>query len=469
MPSANTDPALLPAHTLSTEIGAGRLSPVGIVDAYLAQIRAQDPKLHAYVEVYADEARLAAEAADKAIRSGHRVGPLHGIPIALKDLIEIEGRVTTGGSQVWSERRSTYTATIARRTIAAGMIVLGKTHTVEFAMGGWGTNQHRGTPWNPWDRETARTPGGSSSGTGVAVAACMAPWGIGTDTGGSVRLPSSWCGLSGLKTTIGRVSTYGVLPLSPSLDTPGPMARSVEDAALLYQLIEGPDPHDPRTLGRPPAGSLATMRRGVRGLKLARMPAIERDHVSAEMLNAYDAALDTMARLGAEIVSVELPRRFSEYTQLTGRIIGAESYFLVGDLIDNMSLPIDEAVRPRIASGRGVSAREYLGALREQAEAKVEFDAALGDADALLTPTTTTAAVPLEAVDQSTTPAHFTRFVNALELCALAVPDGFTASGLPLSLQIVCRPYDEETALRIGWAYQQATNWHERRPPGVAA
>ena len=189
MPSANTDPALLPAHTLSTEIGAGRLSPVDVVDALLARIRAQDPKLHAYVEVYADEARLAAEAADKAIRSGHRVGPLHGIPIALKDLIEIEGRITTGGSQVWCERRSTYTATIARRMIAAGMIVLGKTHTVEFAMGGWGTNQHRGTPWNPWDRETARTPGGSSSGTGVAVAACMAPWGIGTDTGGSVRLP----------------------------------------------------------------------------------------------------------------------------------------------------------------------------------------------------------------------------------------------------------------------------------------
>ena len=164
-----------------------------------------------------------------------------------------------------------------------------------------------------------------------------------------------------------------------------------------------------------------------------------------------------------------MPRRFADYTQLTGRIIGAESYFLVGDLIDDMNLPIDEAVRPRIASGRGVSAREYLGALREQAEAKAEFAAALGDVDALLTPTTTTAAIPLEAVDQGSTPAHFTRFVNALELCALAVPDGFTASGLPLSLQIVCRGYDEETALRIGWAYQQATDWHDRRPPGVAA
>jgi len=467
MPPANIDPAFLPAHILSTEIGAGRLSPVDLVDALLARIRAQDQKLHAFVEVYADEARLAAEAADKAIRSGHRIGPLHGLPIALKDLIEIEGRVTTGGSQVWRNRRSTYTATIAQRLIAAGMIVIGKTHTVEFAMGGWGTNQHRGTPWNPWDPAVARTPGGSSSGTGVAVAAGMAPWGIGTDTGGSVRLPASWCGLSGLKTTIGRVSTYGILPLSPSLDTPGPMARSVEDAALLYQAIEGPDPNDPRTLGRPPAGPMPMMKRGVRGLKLARMPENERDRVAAEVLAAYDSALDALARLGAEIVAVKLPRRFADFTQLTGRIIGAESYFLVGDLIDDMNLPIDEAVRPRIASGRGVSARDYLGALREQAEAKKEFTAALGDADALLTPTTTTAAISLDAVDQNSTPAHFTRFVNALELCALAVPNGFTATGLPLSLQIVCRGYDEEIALRIGWAYQQATDWHERHPPGV--
>jgi aspartyl-tRNA(Asn)/glutamyl-tRNA(Gln) amidotransferase subunit A len=218
---------LLPAHVLLTEIAARRLSPVDLVDALLERIRTQDRRLHAFVEVSEEEARLAAEAAHKAIRSGHQIGPLHGIPIALKDLIEIEGRVTTGGSEVWRDRRSTVTATLARRLIAAGLIVIGKTHTVEFAMGGWGTNQHRGTPWNPWDPTTARTPGGSSSGSGVAVAAGMAPWAIGTDTGGSVRLPASWCGLSGLKTTIGRVSTYGILPLSPTLDTPGPLgARS---------------------------------------------------------------------------------------------------------------------------------------------------------------------------------------------------------------------------------------------------
>jgi aspartyl-tRNA(Asn)/glutamyl-tRNA(Gln) amidotransferase subunit A len=468
MPSFNTDPALLPAHVLSAEIGAGRLSPIDLVDAALKRIGAADAKLHAFVEVYAEDARLAAEAADKAIRSGHRLGPLHGIPIALKDLIEIEGRVTTGGSQVWRARRSTYTATLARRLIAAGLIVIGKTHTVEFAMGGWGTNQHRGTPWNPWDPAVARTPGGSSSGSGVAVAAGFAPWAIGTDTGGSVRLPASWCGLTGLKTTIGRVSTYGILPLSPTLDTPGPMARSAIDAALLYNVMQGPDPLDPRTFGHSPSDPMPTLERGIRGLRLAHMPEAERDGVAPDVLGAYDAALDALARLGAEIVPVELPRRFADFTDLTGRIIGAEGYFLVGHLVDDMTLPVDDAVRPRIGSGRAVSARDYLRALSERDEAKRQFAAALADVDALLTPTTQTAAIPLDMVDQASTPAHFTRFVNALELCALALPNGFTAAGLPLSLQIVCRGYDEATALRIGWAYQQATDWHQRRPPGIA-
>ncbi len=346
--------------------------------------------------------------------------------------------------------------------------MIGKTHTVEFAMGGWGTNQHRGTPWNPWDPAVARTPGGSSSGSGVAVAAGFAPWAIGTDTGGSVRLPASWCGLTGLKTTIGRVSTYGILPLSPTLDTPGPMARSVTDAALLYDVMQGPDPLDPRTRGIAPSDPAPMLKRGVRGLRLARMPEAERDGVTAEVLTAYDASVDKLAQLGAEIVTVELPRRFTDFTSLTGRIIGAEGYFLVGDLVDDMTLPIDDAVRPRIGSGRGISARDYLRALSERDTAKQEFAASLADVDALLTPTTQTAAIPLDKVDQASTPAHFTRFVNALELCALALPNGFTAAGLPLSLQIVCRGYDEAMALRIGWAYQQATDWHERRPPGFA-
>src|SRR5437868_2265046 len=252
MHTTTADPTSLSAHELAEAIAARRLSPVDVVGAFLDRIAAQDEKLHAFVEVYADEARLAAEAADKAIQSGHAVGPLHGVPIALKDLIEIESKVVTGGALIWRDRRAERTATLARKLIAQGMIVLGKTHTVEFAYGGWGTNARMGTPWNPWDPKVPRTPGGSSSGSGVAVAAGLAPWAIGTDTGGSVRLPASFCGLTGLKTTIGRVSTYGILPLSPTLDTPGPLAHSVEDAALLYRAMQGADPLDPHTLAVPP-------------------------------------------------------------------------------------------------------------------------------------------------------------------------------------------------------------------------
>src|SRR5438034_1914475 len=468
MPSPETNPALLPVHILASEIATRRLSPVNLVDALLDRIQAKDEKLHAFVEVYAEEARLAAEAADKAIRAGHAIGPLHGIPIALKDLIEIEGRVTTGGSMVWRERRSAYTATLAQRLIAAGLIVIGKTHTVEFAMGGWGTNQHRGTPWNPWDPEVARTPGGSSSGSGVAVAAGFAPWAIGTDTGGSVRLPASWCGLTGLKTTIGRVSTYGILPLAPTLDTPGPMARSVLDAALLYNVMQGADPLDPRTLSAPsPVDPMPGLRRGVKGLRLARMPRAERDGCTPEVLAAYDAALDTLGRLGAEIVDLALPCRFDDATRATGRIIGSEAYQLVGKLVDDPALPIDSAVRPRIQPGSRITAPDYLAALAERDAMKRAFLGAFQEVDALLTPTTQTPAIPVDSIDQTTTPAFFTRFVNLLELCALSVPDGFTATGLPLSLHIICPPYDEATALRIGWAYQQATDWHERHPPGL--
>src|SRR5438128_19369 len=356
MHTAATDPASLPAHKLANAIAARRLSPVDVVAAFLDRIAAQDAKLHAFVEVYVDEARLAAEAADKAIRSGHSVGPLHGMPIALKDLIEIEGKIVTGGALIWRDRRAERTATLARKLIAQGMIVLGKTHTVEFAYGGWGTNSRMGTPWNPWDPNAPRTPGGSSSGSGVAVAAGLAPWAIGTDTGGSVRLPASFCGLTALKTTIGRVSTYGILPLSPTLDTPGPMARSVEDAALLYGAMHGADPLDPHTLRTPPGDFREKLERGVRGMRFARLPDAEREVVADHVLAAYEESLEVLARLGAEIVPIELPFGFADAGALNGRIMSAEAYAILGDIVNDETLRLDEDVRPRIRAGRDISA-----------------------------------------------------------------------------------------------------------------
>ncbi len=468
--AAATSPAGLPVHVIAREIAARRLSPVDLVEDCLARIARLEPRLHSFVAVHAAEARLAAEAADKAIRSGHAVGPLHGIPVALKDLIEIEGKVATGGSAVWRDRVAPRTATLARRLIAAGMIVIGKTHTVEFAYGGWGTNQHLGTPHNPWDAAEARTPGGSSSGSGVAVAARLVPCAIGTDTGGSVRLPAAWCGITGLKTTIGRISTYGVLPLSPSLDTPGPMTRDVEDAAILLDVLQGADPLDPRTLGRHrDAEPMPGLRRGVKGLRLARMPEAERRGVDPEVLAAYDRSVEALRGLGAEIVALALPRGFRELGALNGQIMSAEAYTLVGEIADDPALPMDEAVRPRIRAGAAISARDYLRAQAERERLKAEFAAAMAGVDAVLTPVAMTPAIRLGEVDQNTTPALLTRWVNLLDLCGLAVPNGFTAAGLPTSLQIVCRGYDEATALRIGWAYQDATDWHQRVPPMAAA
>lgn len=460
-----TDPTYWSIKQLSDEISSGRLSPVDLTDAFLDRIAAQDGKLHAFTEVYAKDARLAAEAADKAIRSGHAVGPLHGIPIAIKDLVDIKGRITTGGSAHWRDRRSNTTATLAQRLIARGIIVLGKTHMVEFAFGGWGTNVHMGTPWNPWDANVARTPGGSSSGSGVAVAAGLAPWAVGTDTGGSVRLPASWCGLTALKTTAGRISNYGVLPLSPTLDTPGPMTHSAEDAALLYESMQGPDPLDRRTLGLPPQQAMPTKNRGIAGLRFARMPDSERAGVAPAVLAAYDRSLDELSKLGADIRSLRLPSGFADVAALNGRIMGAESYAILAELVNDDQLKLDPDVRTRVLSGRDISAQAYLSALKQRAVLSRDFDEALAEVDALLTPTTPTTALRLDAVDPTKGPSHFTRFANFLDLCALALPNGSDSLGLPTSLQIIGRRFDEATVLRIGRAYQETTDWHTKRPP----
>ena len=459
------DPAWATVAELSHAFGARTLSPVDAVDALLTRIRRRDPDLHAYIAVYEADARLAAEGADRAIRSGHGIGPLHGVPIALKDLVDLEGRVTTGGSKVWADRVSPVTATLAQRLIAAGMIVLGKTHTVEFAMGSWGTNTHLGTPRNPWDLAVHRTPGGSSSGSAVAVAAGLAPVALGTDTGGSVRLPAAWCGVVGLKVTAGRISTHGVLPLSFTLDTPGPLARSVEDAALIYRVLNGPDPHDPPTLAWAPDDPMPSLRRGAAGLRMAVLPDVERVGVDKDVLVAYDAAVEKLADLGAQIVRVALPHRLADYATTTGLIIGAEGYRFVGHLVDDERLPTDPHVRPRIQLGRNISARDYLMTLAKREEHRRQFAAALAGVDALLTPTARTNAIPLDAVDQPGTAAHFTRPGNYLGLCGVAVPTGFTAGGLPTSLQILAHPGAEATALRIAWAYEQAIAGTVRRPP----
>lgn len=455
----------LTATELSRRIASRDLASSDAVDAFLSRISSLDARLHAFVDVYADEARKAAATADRAVRVGRAISPFHGVPIALKDLVEIEGRITTGGSAEWRRRRSGQTATIARRLLDKGMIVLGKTHTVEFAMGGWGTNQHMGTPWNPWDEETARTPGGSSSGSGVAVAARMSPWAIGTDTGGSIRLPAAFCGITGLKVTSGRISSYGIMPLSTTLDTVGPMARTAEDTALLFSLLQGKDPLDRTTWGIDETDALSTLRMGVQGLRLARISPDEREGVDDEVLAAYDASLECLAELGADIVDLPLPFLFTDCFSPQSTIMKAEAYTLFGHLAEERTTVLGDLVRSRVLAGRDISAQAYFMALRQRTKLAQKMQAAMVGVDALLTPTTETPARTLHDLDECHSPSRFARIANTLDMCALAVPNGQTLEGLPTSLQIVCRGFSESLALRIGYAFQSVTRWHHKMPP----
>jgi aspartyl-tRNA(Asn)/glutamyl-tRNA(Gln) amidotransferase subunit A len=460
-----SDPTILSAQQLATDLHTGRISAAHVTSAFLDKIQSHNPKLNAFVDVFDKEAMQAAEAADKARHAGYSLGPLHGMPIALKDLVDIEGKVSRGGSAAWPARKARHSATLVRRLVTQGFIIIGKTHTVEFAMGGWGTNQHLGTPWNPWDIKQARTPGGSSSGSGVAVAAGLVPWAVGTDTGGSVRLPASWCGLTALKPTFGRVSCYGIMPLSQSLDSPGPMARSVEDVALLLDAMQSYDPQDPHSIDFYEPDARASEERGVRGMRIGLMPEAERVAGSDEVLAAYDQSIVLLEKLGADLVEIAMPLSYVELGQIAGEFMAIEGYAHVSELIDDDDTPLDSDVRPRFLAGRNRSARDYLKLIERKQELVRQAARSFLGVDALVIPTTQTAALPLDKIDQAKGPGHFTRFVNVLGLCALALPNGASAEGLPLSLQVICKNGDDTTALRIGRALQLMTDWHKRRPP----
>mgnify|MGYP000553015308 CR=1 FL=1 len=301
-------------HDLTlVELGAGlaakRFSSREVVDGLLARIEKADGKLHAFTEVYTGQARALADAADTARASGFPLGPLHGLPVAYKDLCDIAGNVGTGGSKMFERRVATETSNTVERLTAAGMVPLGKLHMVEFAFGGWGTNPLMGAPWNPWDLGTHHVPGGSSSGTGVAVAARLTPAGIGSDTGGSVRIPSAFNGLVGFKVTFGRIGLSGTMLLSWSFDSIGPMARSVEDCALLLNALAAPDSRDPTTLDQPLEDFTEAVRPGsIEGLRIA-MPDTRQlpNFMHADVTKAWQAAGRTFESLGATVEAVRLP------------------------------------------------------------------------------------------------------------------------------------------------------------------
>jgi aspartyl-tRNA(Asn)/glutamyl-tRNA(Gln) amidotransferase subunit A len=437
-----------------------------LVDAHLARIENLNGKLHAFVEVYADEARALADAADTARKARLPLGPLHGLPIGLKDLCDIAGRIGTIGSQMWRARVADTSCATVERLLGAGMIPLGKLHMVEFAFGAWGTNPLMGTPWNPWDLARHRVPGGSSSGTGVAVAAGLAPAGIGSDTGGSVRIPSAFNGLVGLKTTFGRISLHGTGLLSWTLDTIGPLARSVDDCAELLRVLAAPDERDPATLAQPPLELPAELAAGRLGHVRVALPdrAQLPPFLHPAVLEAWLGAAKRLEQLGAQIVPVRLPEWYFDLGRQVGMLIASEAYELHRAHIEDRGQAINDAVRERVLGAARLAPGEYAGMLRTMAERRRAFGEWLRAFDALLLPTVALPAPPLDEIEeQAPIPAHLTRSVNYLGLCSLALPAGLH-EGLPLGVQLIGKAFAERIVLEIGKAYQEDTGHHRLRP-----
>ena len=453
---------------LSRWLARGAVSSREIVAAYLDRIAVLDPRLHAFVDVYPDYALELAGRADRDRRSGVTHGPLHGLPIALKDLLHIRGRVTGAGSKSRPHGIAEETATAAQRLFAAGMIPLGKTHLVEFAFGGWGRNAPLGAPWNPWDPTTHRVAGGSSSGSAVAVAAALAPAAIGTDTGGSIRIPAALCGLTGFKPTYGLISLAGVFPLANTLDSLGPLTRSVDDAALLVAAMAGPDPGDPTTLVAPRIDWAARLacETDLDGVRITALP-VEQFPWPAlpDVLFARADAIATLRALGARVEEARVPFDLEDAMVRNGRIIAAEAYALHRPYIEDEALEIDPWVRKRVLAGKAISAAEYRDELAARKRVAADFGQWMRERDVLLTPTLPITAVPVAEVDEATSPlATFTRAVNYFGACGLSLPAGLSAGGLPIGMQLIGAPFADATLLRVGRAFQASSDWHRRRP-----
>jgi len=341
---------------------------------------------------------------------------------------------------------------------------------VEFAFGGWGTNQYQGTPWNPWDLTTHRIPGGSSSGTAVAVAAGLVPAGIGSDTGGSVRIPAAFNGLVGLKVTFGRISLHGTGLLSWTLDSIGPLARCVEDCAMMLEALAGPDTRDPVTLTQPAlelANSLTT--ESISHLRIALPDAAQLpDFMNPAVTVAWQEAATVMEGLGATIVPVRLPEWFFDLSGPAGIIIASECFELTRDWIEDDDAPIGDATRARALTARNLKPGVYAGVLRTMAERRRYFANWFEPFDAILLPTAAETALPLASIDEmSPLPGYLTRPVNYLGLCGLSMPAGLH-EGLPMGIQFIGKPFDEKTVLQIGKQYQEATGFHRVRPTMAA-
>jgi aspartyl-tRNA(Asn)/glutamyl-tRNA(Gln) amidotransferase subunit A len=461
-----SDLPFVSASELSRLMAAREVSPVEATEAYLERIESLDGNLRAFVTVTADAALDAAKRAEQEIAQGNSRGPMHGVPVALKDQIYTQGIVTTGGSPVFKDFVPTVDATVVSNLKTAGAVMLGKLNMTEFATSG--LSHQFDPPRNPWDLE--RSTGGSSSGSGAATAGSLCAVALGEDTGGSVRFPASWCGLAGIRPTWGRVSRYGVMPGVRSMDTVGPLGRTVEDCAITLAAIAGHDPKDRVSSNEPVPDYQAALTGDIKGLRVG----IVRDLVYTDLVEeeVRQSVLDAGAalkELGAQVEEISIPLAAN-----AGAINGAirvEAPVTYQYLLRDRPKEIAHDNRIGYLVGSIMPASYFYKGLRLRALIRDQVLAALGNVDLLLCPTTGVAAQllgPDPVIDSkkasSRIPWLLATTFSLANVPALSVPCGFTETGLPIGLQIAGRPFDESTVLRAGHAYEQNSDWLTRRP-----
>ncbi len=465
----------LSATELGARIAAGEVSSAEATELYLERIALLDGNYASYITVTAERARSDAQQADAEIAAGNRRGPLHGVPVAVKDQFDTAGIVTTNGSTILAENVPGDDATVMAKLRDAGTVLLGKLNMSEYASGDAFRHPY-GRPRNPWD--TRRNPGTSSSGSGAATAAFLCATSLGEDTGGSIRGPAAFCGLVGIRPTFGRVSRHGVFGASWSMDTVGPISRTVTDCAHTLAAIAGHDPKDAQTWDVPVPDYAAALDGNVRGLKLGIV--VERVHSDAndpEVREAVMAATKVLAGQGAEVRDVSIPLIVNS-SEISYAIISSDAATLNWDIIATERLrELDHNNQVRLLMGSVIPAKAYQKAMRLREALRRQILATLEDVDALIMPASSAPATPIPESAGLGTKADviagfkgrrgFTAPFNLANLPALSINCGFTASGLPIGLQIAGRAFDETTLFRLAYAYEQATEWGERRPPGV--
>jgi len=449
----------------AARIASRQISPVELTRACLERIQAIDPRLNSFITLTPELALESARQAEAEIQRQGARSRLHGIPLGIKDLYETRGVRTTAGSLFFQDYTPDEDALAVQKLNAAGGIILGKLNMHEIALGVTNVNPHFGACRNPWD--LTKITGGSSGGSGAALAGGLCLGALGSDTGGSIRIPASLCGVVGLKPTYGRVSQRGMLPLSWNLDHAGPMARSVRDAALLLQIIAGYDPLDPYSIDAPTDDYLDQIESGVSGWRVAvANDPFFTDVTDPQVWEALQTAAQVFAGLGAVVEWVHFPDA-RQAAQANGLMTPSDGAAFHRERLESLPERFGEDVRQRLRTGAAYTSTEYILARRAQTLLRHQFSRFFESWDILLTPTTPVPAPPIEgpdAIEQARLLTRFTSPFNLTGLPALSLPCGFTLAGLPIGLQIISRPWAEAAVLRAAYAYEQAVEWHLRKP-----